>query len=96
MPVFLCYLCTVYKEHGILIPLVIVQNLKKQIEELAKEIKDIRKSGKTEVAADVLRKILESMQMLKEDAGSPDHTGYGNLLAQTTALDFYDSYQAHS
>ncbi len=59
-----------------------MQNLKKQIEELAKEIKKIRKTGKTEVAADVLRKILESMQMLKEDVGSQDDTGYGNLLLQ--------------
>lgn len=56
-----------------------MQDLKKQIEELAKEIKDIRKRGKTEVAEDVLRRILESMQMLKEDAGSPDIAGYGTL-----------------
>lgn len=57
-----------------------MQDLKKQIEELAKEIKNIRKSGKTEVAVDVLRKILESMQMLKEEAGSRDDTGYGMFV----------------
>ena len=67
--------------------------MRKQLHKLTEELRNLKDAGKTEVAAEVLKKILESMQLGQTDSTSSSDSRYGKKSFPKTDQRYESSMQ---
>lgn len=58
-----------------------LQDMRQQLHKLTEELRNMKETGKTDVAAEVIKKILETIQQTDGNSGTEGRSRYGTLLA---------------